>query len=1835
MANFYLYTLFLLVSQTPFVFLQEVTSDPYRLPTTLSPTHYEVHLNISPEAFTANGTAYTGTVVINFQPLVNTSQIVLHSSARFITINDVTLNNEIIPEGNYSVNSTTDILTIDYSGTLLIARTYALAINFDGRLSSTDMYGWYKSSYEDADGVTRYLATTQFQSTYARRAFPCWDEPAFKASFTVLLTYPSELNALSNTPGTLRINDTTNNLLTTEFAQTPVMSSYLVAFIVSDFTCTSGENVGDVPTRVCSRAETANIRDWSVEVAPKILTALNEYTNYEYNASMTKMDQVAIPDFAAGAMENWGLVTYRETGLLWDPLESATSYRQSIAAVIAHEFTHMWFGNLVTCNWWSETFLNEGFARLLQYSILDEFVTVVLQAVMETDSYLTSQALQSNASTPSEVSAKFGTITYSKGASVLRMVEHAIGVDAFRTGIRNYLKDHAYSSTLPEDLWTSLNAASVNSSTTQLPTDLNTIMENWVKKSGFPLLTVTVSGRNVIITQERFLLSGRDRSSKWYVPVTFTTSADTNGFANTIPENWLTPDTDVSIALPTGAEWIILNNHETAFYRVNYDEELWNNLTRALASSNFSNIPEINRAQIVDDVFSLAKVDKIPYSKVFEYLQFLVNDDSYFTWYPAFNGFNYIFRRLGRESAIGKAISAELSYLMEKLYQSVPMTNLNEYEHLYTLKQVLAINWACTLGKEECVNSVTQAFRDFKNNGTRPNKNLKSIVYCNALRYSEDPSDWDFLWQTYLDTELATERAVLISALGCSTDEETLKNYLLKSINATSGIRSQDAYSVFSAVYSNAIGVDVAFDFLIQYYQEIDDYYQSMNSLTNIMSGIAGRLTTWDQISKLETFIASVNLSDAFQTAATESLATATANLEWIEEYKLDLIQYYGIEEEVEVDEQESSRPEYRLSKIFKPEHYEVHLNTPREAFTASGTTFTGTAVIYFKVTTSTARILLHSSSDNIQIQSIQLNNEDIPSANYSVNSTTDILKIDYPAGLKYNTQYALRIEYNGTLASGLRGFYKSSYTTNGETRYLLTTQFEPTHARRAFPCFDEPSFKATFQILLTYPSEYRAWSNTLGSAVIVDSPNNFTTYQFAKTPVTPSYLIAFVISDFTCTAGENVGEATTEVCSRDDESANRAWAVEMGSKVLASLNEFTGFNYSNAMSKMDQFAIPDFNAGAMENWGLVTYREYYLLWDPAESTNSYKQSIATVIAHEFGHQWFGNLITCSWWSEIFLNEGFATYTEFFTTHDVLPDWQLDKQFVVRVHQPVLTSDSYLTAQPLQSVASTPTEISNKFGTISYSKGGSILRMVEHIMGSESWKAGVQHYLEMYAYTATKPEQLWTALSHRLDAQVSNLPADLETVMENWVKKSGYPLLSVAQVGSNIVVSQNRFLLSGEDTASKWYVPISYTTSLDQNKFESTTPVAWLTPTSDLLIPYPTGAEWIVLNNHETAFYRVNYTAELWTALATALRAANFSGIPELNRAQITDDVLEYTKYSLMTFTQGFTVLEFLEYDDSYFSWYAVNTELTTLIDNVGLHTRIGQAMQDHIVRLIDKLYQSAPASLINDDDQLYTLRQILAVNLACRLHHQQCGADIKRLFTNFKDNGVIPPKNIRSLVYCNGLRHNGTREEWDHILDQYAAADSSTDRSTFLSALGCITDQQILRDYLQLSISSDSVITSTDTSSVFSAVYSHPAGVAVAFDFFKENQQAIYDHFGSWTSPGNLLLSITNRFRTNEEVEELRAFVTSGEILSGLVSAGNSAITAAETKVAWVNERKDDFYSYYGLQDDEPTTPPGTTTPAPAPTTTNEPSTTLGATTINSSLLLMLVAAAVNKYLF
>ncbi|XP_066252342.1 aminopeptidase N-like [Euwallacea similis] len=891
---------------------------PYRLPKNIVPTNYDLNLYFPAFDLEITRHTFSGSVTMSLSVVRNTTSLSFHASSEYISILQIKIDGTLVKNEDYAVNSLTDILTIENLA-LEENQTLKVTIDYDGTISTTDNYGIYLSSYTKSNGSTSSLLATQFQATYARRAFPCFDEPSFKATFDVSITYYSDaflnVHVLFNTK---EKNRTSTNLpfmydaknTVVKFKTTPMMSTYLLAFIISDFTFTTSNESSDY--KVWSRDDLASKRAYAVDIGPKLLEALNGYTGMEYSSQISKLDQVALPDFTTEAMENWGLITYRERSLLWDPENTDDKFKQTIVTAMAHQMAHQWFGNLITCEWWSETFINEGFATYFQYFIphqvkptwqLDtQFIVNIVQPSLEVDSMENSQPLKFEANTPQEISSKFGAISYYKGGSLLRMLEQVMGKTIFKQAIQEYIHTSSLQhSTVNSVQLLQFLGSKINQQISYLPykQTLSDVMQNWIELPGYPLLNVRLDGQELIITQERFLLSGKDLSSKWYVPISYVESKSETKFQIALTSGWLVPAlNELKLTMEYNNTWVLVNTFQTGYYRVNYESSLWKGLSDALAKSNFDGIIESNRAQIVDDSFNIAKINKLSYTEVFEIVDFLKNDVSYFPWVPAFNGFQYLLLRTPSGNLKTK-LQEHILELMTRLYKSAPINQIKE-DHIQILTQALASSWACYLGDSSCVNDVTTIFASIHSLGTKPHKNIRNIVYCNGIRHSINSEDFNYLWQLYDDTEDSNERAIILKALGCSRNVEDLEKILLDTLKNDSMIRSQDVAATFTAVYSGSDqGVEVALEFLVKNFKGIMKKYSSISTRTTVIIGIASRLNTEEQIEKFKSLIST---SSEFQTdmkkLGHEALELTQSNLDWIKAHQKDLEEYFGINDE-------------------------------------------------------------------------------------------------------------------------------------------------------------------------------------------------------------------------------------------------------------------------------------------------------------------------------------------------------------------------------------------------------------------------------------------------------------------------------------------------------------------------------------------------------------------------------------------------------------------------------------------------------------------------------------------------------------------------------------------------------------------------------------------------------------------------------------------------------------------------------------------------------------------------------------------------------------------------
>jgi puromycin-sensitive aminopeptidase len=520
----------------------------HRLPRDVLPRHYDLEMRPDLE-----GGTFSGSVSIHVEVIHGASRIVLNSvglSVGRATITDSTgprrldveadVDNERIalsPEGG--TRSGTAIIELDFTG------------SFDDRLR-----GLYRSTLTNSDGTTDSIATTQFQSTDARRAFPCFDEPDMKATFAISLVAPEGLLAISNGAELSRapLGDGTDRVV---FEETIPLSTYLVAFVVGPLEATDPVDVDGTPVRVIHPPGKGHLTSFALEVAAHSLRWFQEW--YDIDVPGGKVDLVALPDFAFGAMENLGCITFREILLLVDPGSATQAELERVAAVLSHELAHLWFGDLVTMEWWNGIWLNEAFATFMEMKAVESYrpdwnvwtgFGSARSAALDVDSLASTRPIEYPVVTPADAEGMFDLLTYEKGAAVVRMLEQYLGAEAFRDGVRHYLKAHLYGNTRNEDLWDALEE------TTGEP--VRSLMDGWIFTGGHPLLKGSVDGRELTLAQKPFRYDGVDNGTRWTIPVHVRTS---NGSQRAL----LPPAGEVTVQLD--GDLLTLNADASGFHR--------------------------------------------------------------------------------------------------------------------------------------------------------------------------------------------------------------------------------------------------------------------------------------------------------------------------------------------------------------------------------------------------------------------------------------------------------------------------------------------------------------------------------------------------------------------------------------------------------------------------------------------------------------------------------------------------------------------------------------------------------------------------------------------------------------------------------------------------------------------------------------------------------------------------------------------------------------------------------------------------------------------------------------------------------------------------------------------------------------------------------------------------------------------------------------------------------------------------------------------------------------------------------------------------------------------
>ncbi|XP_059495248.1 alanyl (membrane) aminopeptidase b, tandem duplicate 1 [Stegostoma tigrinum] len=568
----------------------------------------------------------------------------------------------------------------------------------------------------------------------------------------------------------------------------------------------------------------------------------------------------------------------------------------------------------------------------------------------------------------------------------------------------------------------------------------------------------------------------------------------------------------------------------------------------------------------------------------------------------------------------------------------------------------------------------------------------------------------------------------------------------------------------------------------------------------------------------------------------------------------------------------------YRLPGDLVPDHYEVTLWPRLDKDPVKSYYFTGNSTVYFRCERKTKLILLHSHKLKVMEPELEVVGAGSPPApalhKYWLQNETQFLVIMLQEPLSPGTRYSLHTQFEGALADDLSGFYRSQYVNEtGHTRVIATTQMQPTDARKAFPCFDEPAMKATFNITLYHKPEHTAISNMPeGKTTMIDDGMTWIVTSFQQTPKMSTYLLAFIVSDFIF-EHENTSDTEIRIWARKEaiEEGQGKYALNVTGKILDFFENY--YNVSYPLPKSDQIALPDFNAGAMENWGLITYRETALLYDPKLSSAGNKERVVKVIAHELAHQWFGNLVTIKWWNDLWLNEGFASYVEYLGANKAEPQWGVKDLIVLNEVYRVFAIDALASSHPLSSEETeinTPAEINELFDAISYSKATSVLRMLSNFLSEQLFVKGLSAYLRQFSYNNTIYADLFEHLQKAVDDSIK-LPKTVSEIMSRWTLQMGFPVITINTTTGT--VTQKHFLLDPNSNVTRpskfnytWIVPITWMKGQTKNN------ISWLLERQETNPEMKlNGNEWLLANIDVMGYYRVNYDERNWNNLVEQL----------------------------------------------------------------------------------------------------------------------------------------------------------------------------------------------------------------------------------------------------------------------------------------------------------------------------------------------------------------------------
>lgn len=820
-----------------------------------------------------------------------------------------------------------------------------------------------------------------------------------------------------------------------------------------------------------------------------------------------------------------------------------------------------------------------------------------------------------------------------------------------------------------------------------------------------------------------------------------------------------------------------------------------------------------------------------------------------------------------------------------------------------------------------------------------------------------------------------------------------------------------------------------------------------------------------------------------------------------------------------------------RLIEKFIPENYNIFLDIDRKNKLFNG-------VVRVKGIAKDSKIALHQKKLNIQ---------EVVGYSFEVDDKRETVDII----LNKLGELELEIKFSGEIADNMTGMYPSYYTVDGVKKEIISTQFESHFAREVFPCVDEPEAKATFELSIKFDKEENEESFVISNMpeIEIEKREKDGIYRFLKTPKMSSYLLAFAVGEMQSKKGKtNSGVEIGIFSTKAHKLEDLDFALDIAIRSIEFYEKYFGVKYPLPHSY--HVALPDFSAGAMENWGLITYREVYLLVNKNSSVSS-RQQVALVIAHEVAHQWFGNLVTMKWWDDLWLNESFANMMEYVCIDSIEPNWNILEDFQTSGVLSALKRDAVDGVQSVHVEVKHPDEIVTLFDpAIVYAKGSRLMHQLRRYLGDENFSKGLGEYFKKNSYSNTVGENLWEALSSKSKLNVGEF-------MNTWLEQSGYPVLNVKKQNNNLVITQKQFFIGEhEDKDRLWQVPLN---SNYQN-------IPEILKNREIVIENYSELRKINnkpfrLNDTNTAHYIVNYDSELLEDILN-----NLDKLDEISKLQILQDSKLLAEGGYISYVNLIDLLIKFKNESS----YLVSSMLSNIISNIKLFIGVGTKIEDKFKKIVEDVFTltynrlgAIPNSNDSDEDEM--LRQIVLSNMiyAGNLDVRE---KLDKVYEENKENLEEIASSIRSYVLINRIKNCENLELVNKYIKLYSETNDSNFQRQIARALSYSKKDETIDRVISILKNKDIVKPQDLAMSWYGPFVASDYGVQKFWDFATREWEWIVKVLGGDMSFDRFIIYSAMYFKTREYLEKFTNFFTpklSDVSISRSISMGINEITS------------------------------------------------------------------------